>query len=132
MMRARVLGSVLVFCAASVFTDQTKVQNREITEANSVLAVYHEDWGLRPGVHGPAIILAAWPDGHIVWSKDRPEGGAPYRAAQIDAKRIADLLNGLNTTALLRTKNSIRNISALIQTSSRSTSVRRTTGEDES
>jgi hypothetical protein len=92
MMRSRVLWSIVVSCALSVRTDQPNVQTRPITEADSVLAVYPEDWGNRPGAGGTKVILVAWPDGHIVWSTDRIQGGGPYRAGRIDPKKFATLL----------------------------------------
>src|SRR5262249_23558051 len=58
---------------------------------DSVLAVYREDWGLASSGE-PAIILVAWPDGHIIWSGDRLKGGAPYRAGHADPKRVTALL----------------------------------------
>jgi hypothetical protein len=71
--------------------DEPKPALRPITDAESVLAVYTENWGL--GSSGePAIIFAAWPDGSIVWSGDRLNGGAPYRTGHVDPKRVAALL----------------------------------------
>ena len=54
---------------------------RPIERADSVLAIYPEDLGRAP--RDPALILAIWPDGQIVWSKDRLKGGAPYYAGRI-------------------------------------------------
>jgi hypothetical protein len=34
-------------------------------------------------------ILAAWPDGVVVWSDDRVRGGPPYRLARIEPPEIA-------------------------------------------
>jgi hypothetical protein len=79
------------FCAWAVRAEEPSEPTRPITEADSVLAVYREDWG-RASSGGPAIILVAWPDGHIVWSSDRIQGGAPYRAGRVDPKRVAALL----------------------------------------
>ena len=72
---------------------------RPISEADSVLAVYREDWGLdSPGE--PAIILVAWADGHIVWSGDRLNGGAPYRAGHVDPKKLAAILSRFDKDGL--------------------------------
>jgi hypothetical protein len=77
--------------ATAISAEEPKVTVRPITEADSVLAVYRKDHGL--GSRGePGLILAAWPDGHIVWSGDRLKGGAPYRAGRIDPKKVAALL----------------------------------------
>jgi hypothetical protein len=46
---------------------QPKQPIRPITEAESVLAVYREDSRLASS-GASALILAAWPDGHVVWS----------------------------------------------------------------
>jgi hypothetical protein len=70
---------------------EPKPAMRPITDAESILAVYREDWGLYSS-GGPAIIFAAWPDGFIVWSGDRRMGGPPYRAGHLDPKRVAALL----------------------------------------
>jgi hypothetical protein len=64
---------------------------RPISDAESVLAVYREDWGLASRGE-PAIVFAAWPDGLIVWSGDRLMGGPPYRAGHLDPKRVTALL----------------------------------------
>jgi hypothetical protein len=65
---------------------------RKISAAESVLAIYPEDWGLSSRTRFPAIILAIWPDGHIVWSKDRIKGGAPYYSGRVDREQVAGLL----------------------------------------
>ena len=41
---------------------EPKPAMRPITDAESILAVYREDWGLHSSGE-PAIIFAAWPDG---------------------------------------------------------------------
>jgi len=48
--------------ASELSADEPKPAMRPISEAESVLAIYREDWSL--GSSGePAIIFAAWPDG---------------------------------------------------------------------
>src|SRR5437764_3969488 len=70
MMRFTILGLMVVVCGSPDCWADEKPPLRPITEADSVLAVYHQDWGLfSRGT--PAIILAIWPDGHAVWSEDR-------------------------------------------------------------
>src|SRR5579862_3984339 len=66
---------------------------RKIDKAESVLAIYPEDRGLHSRQRVPAIILAVWPDGYIVWSEDRINGGAPYFAGSIDPEIVAALLS---------------------------------------
>jgi hypothetical protein len=65
-----------------------------ITGADTVFAVYTEDWGLRSSGE-PQLVLAIWGDGRALWSEDRLRGGAPYRAGQIDPKRLTALLSRL-------------------------------------
>jgi hypothetical protein len=76
---------------------------RAITDAESVIAVYREDWGL-DSAGKPAIIFAAWPDGHVVWSGDRLNGGAPYHAGHVEPKKIAALLTRFEKDGLLADK----------------------------
>jgi hypothetical protein len=72
---------------------------RPITEAETVLAVYRENLGV--GSDGtPALIFAAWPDGYVVWSKDRVQGGAPYQSGNGDPQKIAALLARFGTDGL--------------------------------
>ena len=79
--------------------EEPKPAMRPITDSESVLAVYHQDWGLGSGGGAP-IIFAAWPDGFIVWSADRLMGGPPYRAAHIDPKRVTALLSRFDKDGL--------------------------------
>jgi hypothetical protein len=99
MVRPFVLCLIVGLCNALGRADEPKVRARPITEAESVLAVYREDWGLASS-GGPAIILAAWPDGQIVWSKDRLNGGTPYFAGSVDPKKVAALLSRFEKVGL--------------------------------
>ena len=65
---------------------------RPISLAKGVIAIWFVDAGLVPQRQGPQLILAAWPDGRVVWSNDRVKGGTPYRQGQIDPKQITGLL----------------------------------------
>lgn len=73
--------------------------SRPITEADAVLAVYAEDWGLTSAGQ-PRLILAVWKDGYTVWSEDRVRGGAPYHAGQVVPKRVNTLLANLERDGL--------------------------------
>jgi hypothetical protein len=73
---------------------EPKPAMRPITDAESILAVYREDWGLYSRGE-PTIIFSAWPDGSIIWSGDRLMGGPPYRAGHIDPKRVTAFLSRL-------------------------------------
>jgi hypothetical protein len=80
----------VALCAGVIAADDRKTAVRPISEAETVIAVYREDWGLFS--RGNAIILVAWLDGKVVWSEDRLKGGAPYRTGHIDPKRVTALL----------------------------------------
>src|SRR6266481_4561601 len=91
MLRLTVLTSLFVLPSLALAADEPKETTRPITDADSVVAVYWEDWG-HFASKGPTIILLAWPDGHIIWSGDRLKGGAPYFTGDIDPKKVATLL----------------------------------------
>jgi hypothetical protein len=96
-----------LFClalATSINADQSNTLVRSITDAESVVAVYHEDWGLS-STGKPAIILVAWPDGRIVWSLDRINGGPPYRVGKIDAAKVSAVLKRFESDGLFANKN---------------------------
>ena len=85
--------------AATTCADESELETRSITEADSVLSVYREDWGRRSS-GTPAIILAAWPDGFVVWSQDQQRGGPPYRAGHAEADKIKQLLTRFENDGL--------------------------------
>ncbi len=89
-----VLAENLVFAADDI---------RPITEADTVLAVYVEDWGLASS-GAPKLIMAIWGDGHAVWSEDRILGGAPYRSGQVDREKVASLIARLQKEGLFGNK----------------------------
>jgi hypothetical protein len=90
-MRTAIISGFVALIAASARGGEPNQTIRPITEAHAVIAVYREDWGLA-STGRPAIIFAAWPDGQIVWSDDRIQGGPPYRSAQSDPQRFAKLI----------------------------------------
>jgi hypothetical protein len=92
--------SLIGLCLSTTSAAEPKQAVRAISKAESVLAVYLEDWGLA-APKGPAMILAAWPDGYIIWSGDRLEGGAPYYAARIAPKKVTALLARFDKDGLL-------------------------------
>jgi hypothetical protein len=74
---------------------------RRITQANPVLAIYRRGSQIpRP----PGLILAAWPDGQLVWSEDHVWGDPPYRTGRIDPKAVADLLARFDRDGLFADK----------------------------
>jgi len=72
--------------------EEPETVRRSITDAKSVLAIYREDWGLASS-NDRTLIFVAWPDGLLVWSENRIEGGPPYRTAQIGPRKIDALLD---------------------------------------
>lgn len=78
---------------------------RPISEADSVLAVYYDNWGLSlPYRGGRGLIIAAWPDGTLVWSADRLKGGAPFRTGKTDPNQVTALLARLEKEGLFQEK----------------------------
>ena len=67
---------------------------KPITEAETVLAIYTNDWGLRAS-SGPQLIVSVWGDGTIVWSSDHLKGGPPYLTAQVDPNDVSATLDRL-------------------------------------
>ena len=53
-----------------------------ITNADSVIAILAEDYGLRAN-GGPKLISAIWPDGQMIWSENPVLGGEPYFSGTI-------------------------------------------------
>jgi hypothetical protein len=99
------LCTLLLGCNVSEpSADQPKPAVRPIFDAESVLAVYRTNNGLL-GDGARTIILAAWPDGFIVWSGGRVQGGPPYRAGRVDPKRVSALLARFDTDGLFADEN---------------------------
>lgn len=97
------LGILSLTCLTTPAASE-EMTARPIEKADSVLAIYPEDWGLASRARVPALILAVWPDGHIVWSKDRLQGGAPYFAGQIDPKAVGSLMSRLEQDGVFADK----------------------------
>src|SRR5262249_27490174 len=86
-----------------VRAEDPKPARRPISAAESVLAVYVEDWGFASSGQHP-LLLAIWPDGTAVWSTDRLKGGAPYRTGKIEPKRVTEFLKRVETDGLFADK----------------------------
>ena len=67
---------------------------RPISEADGVIAVYQQDWGLA-STGEPKLVIAAWSDGTVVWAEDQVEGGPPYRRGSVAPQRVAAVLERL-------------------------------------
>jgi hypothetical protein len=89
--------------ASELSADDPKPAMRPISDAESVLAVYRQDWGLRSS-GAPAMIFAAWPDGFMIWSDDRLMGGPPYRSGHVAPKKVTALLTRFDQDGLFANK----------------------------
>ena len=69
-------------------------ETKPINEADSVIAIFTDDWGLGSS-RGPQLIVSIWGDGSVVWSNDRVNGGPPYFAAQIKPQDVSAALTKL-------------------------------------
>jgi hypothetical protein len=98
-MRSTTCVSLLVVaCCAPAFAGDAVPTQRAIENADSVIAIYPDNVGL--GGRVPAIILAIWPDGQIVWSTDRVMGGAPYFTGNVDPTDVEDVVADLERDGL--------------------------------
>ncbi len=64
---------------------------QSITDAETVFAIYTEDYGLFSSV-GTQLIMCVWGDGKIVWSGNQAFGGKPYFTATLDPDDVAKTL----------------------------------------
>ena len=86
--------------ATSHFVDGKLVP---ITEADQVIAITTHDSGLASNGQ-PKLIVAAWPDGNIIWSENKIKGGAPYSSAKIDKTMFTELVDRLNRDGYFSTE----------------------------
>jgi hypothetical protein len=56
---------------------------------------YGRRYGGRPKPQGPHVLVAAWADGHIVWSEDKSWGGPPYLVGEFDKAKLDALVDEL-------------------------------------
>jgi hypothetical protein len=103
MLRTIALCLALALCPSPRSADEPRPGTRPIDEAETVMAVWVESagGGLQNADRFPALVFAAWHDGHVVWSEDSWNGGPPYRAADIDPKRFLELLASFERDGLL-------------------------------
>jgi hypothetical protein len=66
-------------------------ETKSITEADSVIAIFTNDWGCA-APKGPQLIVSIWGDGTVVWSNDQLNGGHPYLTAQLRPKDVSAAL----------------------------------------
>lgn len=65
--------------------------SRPISQADAVMAVYPEWISIGPS-REPKILFVAWPDGRVVWSRDRLFGGPPYLQSNVDPELVVATL----------------------------------------
>jgi hypothetical protein len=103
-MKSSIIVSVAFAALAfAVRADEPTPARRPISAADSVLAVYVESLGFGGGGQD-RLLLAVWPDGVAVWSKDRLKGGAPYLTGKVEPKRVAELLKRVEADGLFADK----------------------------
>jgi hypothetical protein len=96
MFRITFLASAIVFQVDVLAVAQG---GRSVTEAESVLAVFTEDWRLCSS-RGPQLIVGIWGDGSVVWSNDQVNGGPPYFTAQIKPQDVSAMLEKLRNVGV--------------------------------
>jgi len=50
----------------------------------------------------PQVIIAVWPDGQVLWSKDLLQGGRPYYEGKIPAERINEFFKILSSRGIFK------------------------------
>lgn len=92
MLRSACLSLILLvspFALVAVPQEIRPIKMRPITEAETVFAIYTNNWG--HGASGsPELIVCIWGDGSIVWSNDPVHGGAPYYTAQLKPESVSN------------------------------------------
>ena len=69
------------------------------------LVVYSTDRNLGSTTLGPQLILGAWPDGTVIWSENRLNGGSPYYTATVKPEVLAEALQALKARGFFRDGN---------------------------
>lgn len=80
-------GAALLLCFQAAGLSQV----RPITKADTVLAVYTDDWGLHSSGE-IKLLVGIWSDGHAVWSDNQVRGGDPYRSGFVEPTKLHTLL----------------------------------------
>jgi len=95
-MRSAFLILSLLIPGAAPLADQSPGnKTRLIQKADSVVAIYRLDgWVFDP--KGPYLILAAWPDGTVIWSENRGVGGPPYKIGRIPVEKFNERIKRID------------------------------------
>ena len=92
------LGTILATACLFFATSNAGSSSDElmpISNAEQVVAVTTNDWG-RASDGKPKLVVAVWPDGTIVWSKNWIAGGTPYLKGKIEPTSCSTLLKRLD------------------------------------
>jgi hypothetical protein len=90
------LAFALLLTGCPAEPQQASQSRRVALNAKPVISVYTENMGRETrGAGGPAILVAVWGDGSIVWSHDAIEGGPPYQIGRCGAESVLSLFNDL-------------------------------------
>lgn len=103
-MRHSILAVLSLAAAPPAVIADDPPAERPITGADTVLAVFSTDMGLRAGPPFKKPVVVIWPDGKAVWSRDRVVGGPPYFEGRADPKAVASLLDRLDQDGLFADK----------------------------
>jgi hypothetical protein len=112
--RRTVKGVFLFFCFAALAQAPTHAgddpsnypipfeQGSKVAPVISVCySVGYPAPGSKP-FHG--VIACVWPDGRVVWSEDRTNGGAPYFTDRIEPKQLRKFMAALDTKGIFARK----------------------------
>ncbi len=92
-----VVTSIAVLLVVAAYGAQPT--RRTLDDANCMLAIWNEDWGLASS-GDPKLVLAVWKDGYVAWSEQRIAGGGPYRTGRVDPKLVASFCSNLDRDGL--------------------------------
>jgi hypothetical protein len=81
-----------LFVVCSIIADEP----RKITEADRVVAIYNEDWGLT-SAGDDKLLICAWEDGTVVWSQNKQIGGPPFLKGKVDPKTFDETISRLKS-----------------------------------
>jgi hypothetical protein len=85
------LTLLTVLCAALMAPNAPAAE----TNAPALIIYTVPSMKIRLGTNGLPVVAALWPDGRIVWSQSRTNGGPPYRQGRVVPEKLASLLDTL-------------------------------------
>ncbi|MEW6305162.1 MAG: hypothetical protein AB1705_16930 [Verrucomicrobiota bacterium] len=110
-MKPRLFSSLLLFLVCTTVTlaaddpSSFEVPIERGSKSFPVISIYRDigSWPI-DDKQPQKVILCIWADGRAVWSQNRTNGGAPYVTAQIEPKRIAEVMRALDQKGLFERK----------------------------